>query len=47
MQAVRVTEEVRKGRNQLAATVVLGHAIKRACCITHAAPVYWKNISLV
>ena len=28
MQAVRVTEEVRKGRNQLAATVVLGHAIK-------------------
>ena len=28
MQAVKVTEEVRKGRNQLAATVVLGHAIK-------------------
>ncbi len=28
MRAVRVTEEVRKGRNQLAATVVLGHAIK-------------------
>ncbi len=28
MQAVRVTEEVRKGRNQLAATVVLGHAFK-------------------
>ncbi|MCH8184953.1 MAG: MFS transporter [Chloroflexi bacterium] len=28
MRAVRVSEEVRKGRNQLAATVVLGHAIK-------------------
>ncbi len=28
MQSVRVTEEVRKGRNQLAATVVLGHAFK-------------------
>ena len=28
MQPVRVTEEVRRGRNQLAATVVLGHAIK-------------------
>ncbi len=28
MQPVRVAEEVRRGRNQLAATVVLGHAIK-------------------
>ena len=28
MQSVRVTEEVRKGRNQLAVTVILGHAIK-------------------
>ncbi len=28
MQAVRVSEEVRRGRNQLAATVVLGHAFK-------------------
>ena len=28
MQAVRATEEVRKGRNQLAATVVVGHAFK-------------------
>ena len=28
MQAVRVSEELKRGRNQLAATVVLGHAIK-------------------
>lgn len=28
MQPVRVAEEVRRGRNRLAATVVLGHAIK-------------------